>query len=300
VTALGRRTVEWLSNHESDFAITRSAKESIPWQVKPLAELVFLLTVLKRYGLASPALDRLSSAALVEANRFDWQELAAYDASAATGLAIVADFFQTMGQPAPFNIRYFNFLNGIDYFEGMDRLPYRDMDLAYTLARVVSPQYEARIAAWFASTAFGRRQHTVRYSIDDLYSLTHAVFYLTDVGFRSTETLLDPPMNSRLRCELPTLTGAMLRADNTDVLGELLLCWLLCGVELTQLNRLIFRHGLERMMEAATAEGAIAPNARIASEAKGGRATFAQLYHTTLVSAILFNLLDREEVYATC
>ena len=300
VTALGRRTVDWLSSHESDFAIRRSATESIPWQVKPLAELIFLLTVLKRHAFESRSLNRLGAAALSEASRFDWQELAAYDPSAATGLAIVADFFQTMGQPPPFDFQYFRLLNRIEYFEGMDRLPYRDMDLAYTLTRVISADYTQRIPTWFASTAFGRQQHTVRYSIDDLYSLTHAVFYLSDVGFRRTDTLLAPQENSRLRRELPTLTAAMLRADNTDVLGELMLCWLFCDVELNGLNRLIFRQALEQMMTAATTDGAIAPNARIAAQAKAGRATFAQLYHTTLVGAILFHLLEREEEYANC
>lgn len=300
VTALGRRTVDWLSKHASDFAITRTAAESIPWRVKPLVELTFLLTIFRRHGFQSHSLNRLSIAALAEAHRFDWQQLAAYDPSAATGLAVVADFFRTMGHPAPFDSRYFALLNSVDYFDGMDRLPYRDMDLAYTLTRVVSAEYEARIPNWFASTAFGRRQHTVRYSIDDLYSLTHAVFYLSDVGFRSTDTLLTPQANSRLLAELPTITGAMLRADNTDVLGELMLCWLFCGVELTALNRLVFRHALDQMMAAVTTEGAIAPNAHIAEQAKSGRATFAQLYHTTLVGAILFHLLDRNEIYALC
>jgi hypothetical protein len=171
------------------------------------------------------------------------------------------------------------------------------MDLAYNLGRIVSTEYEKEIPVWFRSTAFGRRQHIVRYSIDDVYSLTHAIFYITDLGLRAPDVLLDAETAARLRSELATLTGAMLRADNTDVLGELLLCWLFCGVERTGLNGIIFQQGLHVMM-AAEQDGAIAPTGKILRQAKAGEATFDQLYHTTLVGAFLFNLLWKTKTYA--
>jgi hypothetical protein len=297
VGQLGKRTIEWLCQHEDDFRIARAANSAVPWQVKPLAELMFLLTALKRHGLSSSSLDRLSLGALAEAGKFDWHELAAYDPSAATGMALVADFFHSQQQPAPFDERFFGFLNGIGYFEGMDRLPYRDMDLAYNLGRLVSSDYEKEIPIWFRSTAFGRRQHIVRYTIDDVYSLTHAIFYLTDLGLRAPDVLLDPETADRLRTELATLTGAMLRADNPDVLGELLLCWLFCDIERTPLNSAIFDQGLRQMMAAVT-DGAVAPTAKIFRRARTGQATFKQLYHTTLVGAFLFNLLSKRKSYA--
>lgn len=296
VARLGKRSIEWLCRHEDDFKISRAAN-AVPWQVKPIAELMFLLTALKRHGLRSSSLERLSEGALTEAGEFDWHELAAYDPSAATGMALVADFFHCQERPAPFDDRFFSFLNDVGYFEGMDRLPYRDMDLAYNLARVVSTDYEKEIPVWFRSTAFGRRQHIVRYSIDDVYSLTHAIFYLTDLGLRAPDTLLDVETAGRLRTELATLTGAMLRADNTDVLGELLLCWLFCGIQRTGLNGVIFAHGLRQMMAAAT-DGAVAPTAAIFRQTRAGEATFKQLYHTTLVGAFLFNLLAENKSYA--
>ena len=297
IARLGKHSIEWLCRHEDDFKIARAANDPVPWQVKPIAELMFLLTALKRHGLRSASLDRLSEGALTDAAKFDWHELAAYDPSAATGMALVADFFHCQERPAPFDDRFFSFLNDIGYFEGMDRLPYRDMDLAYNLARVVSTDYEKDIAVWFRSTAFGRRQHVVRYSIDDVYSLTHAIFYLTDLGLRAPDTLLDAETAERLRTELATLTGAMLRADNTDVLGELLLCWLFCGIERTGLNGIIFEHGLRQMMAAVT-DGAVAPTVAIFRQARAGEATFKQLYHTTLVGAFLFNLLSENKSYA--
>lgn len=298
IARLGKRTIGWLHAHENDFKIRRDNNAAVPWQVKPLAELMFLLTALNRHGVRNSSLDELSDSAALEANRFDWHELAAYDPSAATGMALVADFFRTIGRPEPFDSRFFGSLNQIEYFEGMDRLPYRDMDLAYNLARIVSPHYQQDIARWFRSTAFGRKQHVARYTIDDVYSLTHAIFYLADLGMRNPKELLDAATAARLRSELATLTGAMTRADNTDVLGELLMCWIFCGIEATPLNQIVFDHALHQMMAAVTADGAVAPTASIFHQAKEGKATFKQLYHTTLVGAFLFTLYSETNSYA--
>jgi hypothetical protein len=41
-----------LCRHEGDFKIARAANDPVPWQVKPIAELMFLLTALKRHGPA--------------------------------------------------------------------------------------------------------------------------------------------------------------------------------------------------------------------------------------------------------
>lgn len=293
-----RTALAWLHEHESDFQISRVNAKAIPWQVKPLAELLFLLAALERHGVHSALLDRLRDVALAAGKHFDWHELAAYDPSAATAIALVADCYRTFGHAAPFDDRFFEFLNHIGYFEGMDRLPYRDMDLAYNLGRVVSPDYERDIPRWFSATAFGRRQHSVRYTIDDIYSLTHAVFYITDLGHRPPESLLDSETANRLRAELVTLTAAMIRADNADVLGELLLCWIFCDVERNRLNQAILNHALYQMFAAVTKDGAVAPSATIFRQAKEGRATFKQLYHTTLVGAFLFTLLAETDLYA--
>lgn len=298
VARASKKTLSWLSDHESNFQISPAPTEPVPWHVKPLAELMFLLTAFKRHGLASRAVDQMSAGVLSEARAFDWHELAAYDPSAATGMTIVADFFNCFNQPVPFDTRFFGFMNQIDYFGGIDRLPYRHMDLLYNLGRIVSPQYENTLARWFDSTSFGRQQHIVRHTIDDLYSITHAVFYLTDLGLRKAECIVDSSMAARIRSELVTLTAAMIRADNTDVLGELMLCWLFCDVGTKGVNGLVFDRALQVMLSSVTAQGAVAPTAEAFRQSLSGKASFAKLYHTTLVGAFLFNLLSGSESYA--
>ena len=291
--SLAQANLGWLWTNKANFQISKEVDKEIPWRVKPVGELVFLLTTLNRHGLRCQTSARLAAYALEQASGFDWHELAAYDPSAATVLALIGEFFALEGQSPPFERPFFDFLERIRFFEGMDRLAYREMDFAYSLGRIGNSRYESSLATWFSSTAFGRRQQITRYNIDDLYSLTHAVFYLTDMGLRELEQFLDGDTTVRARSKLVALTAMMLRADNVDVLAELMLCWLFCRIEMSNLHRRIFDQGLVRLFVSATQEGAVAPTSKIHARAKTSQASFDELYHTTLVCALLFSLLRR-------
>ena len=298
VRHLGNRAFEWLWAHERDFRISHHANRALVWEIKPLVELIFLLSTLKRHGIQNQILDRLAARAIDEASTFDWHELAAFDPSAATALALVADLFSSYGRPLPFDDRFFSMLNDIGYFEGMDRLPYREMDLAHSLGRMGFPDCEKSLPKWFSSTAFGREQQITRYTVDDVYSLTHAIFYLTDMGMRPLDRFLAPPEVARVKAVVSTLSAVMLRGDNVDVLGELILCWLFCRIESSRLNDLILKQALRRVLAFTTRNGAVAPTLKACQMSKSGEASFAQLYHTTLVGALLYSLLSQKYPYA--
>lgn len=281
------RGLEWMWDRRDGFLITSTPEDDMPWEVKPLAELMFMLTVLRRNEFDYSLIDPLAEHAIKIADDFDWHQLAAYDPSAATPLALVAKFYEMEGRPVPFEETYFRFLNRIHFFDGMDRLPYRQMDFAYSLGLVGIKDYEQKIPTWFANTACGRGQHPARYSIGDLYSLTHAIFYLTDVGLEPTAAILDEETNLQMRRQLVSLTGMMVRGDNVDVLGELLLCCLMCGLDLRGRDGLIFRWALQSLEKCYCSDGSLPPTRALVRKAKEGKATFAELYHTTLVSVLL-------------
>ena len=291
--SLAHKGLEWLWANRGGFQITESKDGDMPWEVKPLVELMFLLTVLKRHGFRYPLMDPLTTFAIETANNFDWHQMAAYDPSAATPLALVATFYNTTGRPLPFEDTYFRYLTRIRFFEGMDRLPYRQMDFAYSLGVTGIHDYEPYLASWFENTAFGRRQHLARYSIGDLYSLTHAVFYLTDIGLQPSARHLDKETDLRLRRELIQLSAMMVRGDNIDVLGELLLCCLMCGMELGGHDGLIFRQALRFLEGWHFSDGSLPPTRAVFEKAKNGSADFASLYHTTLVSVLLYSFLRK-------
>ncbi len=266
--------------------------DSMPWRVKPLGELMFLVLVLQRHRIQVKRTRPLAEFVAREVERFDWHMLAGYDPSAATPLAMLADFAAIQVRTAPFERSHFENLLVTGYFNGMDRVPYRDMDLAYSLWRIGLEASPDVMEPMFAATAFGRKQHLARYSIDDIYSLTHALFYLTDIGQRPLDETLDPSLAGRLRRELVALTAIMIRADNVDVLGELLLNWMFCGLKADALEQKIFDAGVERVLGALTPSGALPSTHRSRRRALAGEAGFHELYHTTLVGALMFSLLD--------
>jgi hypothetical protein len=294
-----RRVQRWLIGNAEGFAICRNEGSvaikgnPVPWRIKQLSELMLFLIIVARHEASHKRLGVLERFALDEARKFDWHELAAFDPAAATPLALVLEFFEFHGREAPFEIEYFRQLEVSGYFAGMDRLPYREMDIAYALSRTGRPAAAEHLPHLFADTCFGRGQLIPRYSVDDIYSLTHSIFYLTDVGCRSVDRMLPPEMLLRLRSELIALTVAMLRYDNLDVLGELLLCWIMCGFVPQGNERAIFEAGLTRMMQGVTADGAVPPTSTARHRFVKGDIGFADVYHTTLVAGILFALASK-------
>ncbi|HEY4083137.1 MAG TPA: hypothetical protein VGM81_20830 [Burkholderiaceae bacterium] len=293
--------LNWLESHgpsfridaNAGFAATVAGAHALPWQVKPLTELLFLLLVFKRHDLHDKRLRELNEFVLQEAASFDWHALLAYDPSAATPLAMITDFFLLHVRPPPFETEHFDALLGMHYFLGVDRVPYRDMDLAYSLWRLGHAKAMDGAGPLFAETAFGKAQRLARYSIDDIYSLTHAIFYLTDLGHRRLSETIDPKTEARLRRDLIALTAVMLRADNCDVLGELLLGWRFCRLQVAPHEEAIFQAGVDRIIASMMPDGSVPSTARGHERALARKALFTELYHTTLVSALLLSMLER-------
>lgn len=286
---VGVNSLEWLWTHRDGFRIENSSGKEVPWQVKPLIELIFLLIVLKRNGHESLRTTQLTCFAIDTAKNFDWHQFAAYDPSAGGPIALIRQLFQMENEPIPFEDDYFTFLLKAQFFEGMDRLPFRQMDYIYSMKAANVSGYDINLEILFSNTAFGRKQHLARYSIDDIYSLTHAIFYLSDVGIQPDTPALDNAMSARMRCDLVSLTAMMVRGGNMDVLGELLICWLMCKVERTD----IFTQAIHFLQTHINSDGSLAPTTRIFEKSKAGNASFDDLYHTTLVSALLFALLTK-------
>ena len=126
--------MNWLARHGERFSLEVQNREfagktvEMPWRIKPLGELILLVRVLERHGIEGAALATLRAAALDYAREFDWHLLGAFDASAASPLAMVLEFFEAHGVEGTLERDYVSQLSSFGYFEGMDRIPYRSMD----------------------------------------------------------------------------------------------------------------------------------------------------------------------------
>ncbi|WP_427454818.1 DUF6895 family protein [Litorimonas sp. WD9-15] len=293
-------TLGWLINNFESFTINSNRNfsaggdDGMPWHVKPIGELLFLMMVLQRNGLRTRKMAALSLKIKKEVDSFDWHQIAGFDPSSATPMAMIADFYKMNKWPLPYEWSYFENVQASGYLAGMDRVPYREMDLDYSLWRIGLVDDTDALVKAFSQTAFGRSQSLPKYSVDDIYSLTHAVFYLSDVGQRNVPELIGEALSSRLNATLVELALIMTRADNVDVLGEVLLNWLLLDIPRTGLNKTVFQAGLNRVLANMAPDGSVASTQYSYKRAIQGDAAFHELYHTTLVVTLLLHILGRK------
>lgn len=299
VSAAGDRCCAWLIANRESFRLNVDGEDQkilgndVPWRVKPIMELAFFLLIMSRQDVRFKYRRELTGFVLEEAKQFDWHELARYDPSSGSPLSLVADFFAVNGVQPPFELALFDALVDFGFFDGMDRLPYRELEFNYAIARLKKVDVSAELHEAFGRTAFGRSHSLARYSLDDTYSLTHALFYLTDLGLRPIVGKDDRTEVQRLHRTLIALIAMMVRADHGDVLGELLICWIMCGFVATAMDQLVLDAGMNRMLWLLTREGAVPPTTSVRTRLLEDRAGFAEVYHTTLVAAILFRLAAR-------
>lgn len=292
--------MNWLARHSERFSLQVQNREfagktvEMPWRIKPLGELILLVRVLERHGMEGAALAKLRTAALSYAQDFDWHLLGAFDASAASPLAMVLEFFEAHGVDGTLERDYVSQLSSFGYFEGMDRIPYRSMDVIYSLGTVgFGPGPEAFMKQ-FTLTSYGKTQLIPRFSFDDMYSLTHAVFYITDFGHDRIEDKLNRGEVARLRVTLARLIAVLLRADNRDILGELLLCWIFCRFPVEGYEQPLIDRAFARIDSLRCSGGAVAPTEEAFADERAEPGQFRKLYHTTLVAAMLYGLWSKE------
>lgn len=112
------------------------------------------------------------------------------------------------------------------------------------------------------------------------------------MGVHSIDDILDAPTCERMRKSIVSLAVAIARGGNIDVLGELLLCWIWIDAPLTNNNLVIFKQLLTHITHHQVDNGAIAPNMRVFQNASSGHSTVLSLYHTTMVSSVLFHMVE--------
>lgn len=293
--------LDWLVLHLETFSVASQSRElegqdvELAWRIKPLGELILLVRVLERNGVDAAALPELRDAVLRYTAEFDWHLLGASNAAGASPLAMVLELFEAHGMKGSLERDYVAQLIAFDYFEGMDRIPYRMMDVLYSFDLAGFDMDAEDFKDQFAQTSFGKHQLLPRFSFDDMYSLTHAVFYLTDFGQADISKYLDEAEIARLRTVLARLMVVLLRVDNRDILGELLLCWRFCNFRSDANERHIIDRSFARIEEMRCASGAIAPTEKAFADEISEPGQFRKLYHTTLVCGMLFGLWGDEQ-----
>jgi hypothetical protein len=169
----------------------------------------------------------------------------------------------------------------------VERIPYRQLDLIHFLHLVGEERRAPSFADVFPRTLLAGRPNVVELKDDDVYAVTHALFYMTDFGLRRADWAdsFDVSDAAGLVC---TLMRRYHSLGNADLMAELIASSLCLGVSDSAETDEAWRF----LREAQQPDGRIAGPRGFVDEARaeelGGPAyrDWITSYHTTMVAAL--------------
>lgn len=287
------RCVSWINRFTSDFDISDPSKAMSREAIKSLSELALVLSIIGRNKAQCRKTSALTRTVWALVDQAEWQQVAAYDPTSVSLLGNVGHLSRLTGKEPPFEPDQFQMVRRMRSDDRFLQTPHRQMDLAYSSNWAGDLTIGDDLRRHLQQSVFGRGTPPVCYSLNDVYALTHAVFYLTDLGAVPAPDTLSADERARLHRELIQLTVVFLRGDNLDILGELLMCWLMTGVAATPAHKRIFAAGLQRIAVSQADDGAVPPKLGVRADGMTDATVFSVFYHTTLVVLALGCLLRK-------
>lgn len=299
IERFGQQALAWLCDQKHLFSPNYTSSLCYQllinpaFEIKPSTELVFLWNLLK-------CTDWYEDVRVRTLGNFiaSWQpeDVLAMAQNTPGGIMLLANlaFFEsikTKGRSSRYRTALEKMLRqGILCSVGNSIAPFRLLDIAYSLGRV-GVAYE--LPNWhelYVQTIAAKAKGLAYLSNYDLYSITHTIFYLTDMGQRTADDVIQG--SSQRLCELvQKLLGVVLRDKDWDLTAEFLLCWSFLGIPL---NSVMCEVAWQQLVLAQLADGAVpSPSFDPAAEDQNkGNVTlsetgyrFFNCYHTTLVAA---------------
>lgn len=180
------------------------------------------------------------------------------------------------------------------YATAVEQVPFRGMDLRHMLDcggfKHKLPSYD-QLYQW---TLLSKTPPLFYLTDDDVYCITHTLFYLGDFGFRPIDAIPEEQL-PKVRWMIGSLLGIYLRMRNWDLVAELLLC---CRC-LRWSPPFIFKTAFDALLDAQLQDGSV-PGPTFSkkeiqplNEFEQRIYCFKQNYHTTLVSALVCFLSDQ-------
>lgn len=287
---IGNTAMDWVINNLEYFDLQHNISNSFRWHLKTYVELVFLSNYLIRTSLwkHDSRLDIIIDFIKDTWEKSNLTELIHRDPDGLAGLAILAEFAREINyqdNSLSFTLEKFRRFN---YIELLKKIPFRMMDLKYSLERAGIESNLPSYKSLYNQTVAGKRASIPYMSTMDIYSVTHTIFYLTDMGNRPIEQILTTKEKLYLQKLVLQLLSVSLRQKNLDTAGELIMCCRFLDISKeNESNRLLFQTFWDLLKYSQMAEGSIPsptyqPNNEEYSESEN-EYIFKHCYHSTLV-----------------
>lgn len=172
------------------------------------------------------------------------------------------------------------------YITATERLPYSMVELSYMIHRIDSRNTSFGFDLSYCRTLFYKNPPVLFMQAADVYALTHAIFYLTDFGYKKINKLTQRKM-LEIHWTIAILIGLYLRVRDWDLLGELLIC---CYC-LNWFPYPFYENARNNLLNVQRSDGTIPHIDNGKSDKNDSEESnkdyFEQNYHSTLVTAML-------------
>jgi hypothetical protein len=172
------------------------------------------------------------------------------------------------------------------YLRSIEMVPYRILDRQYFLWKSGYLRRESNWQQLYRNTILGRSRNVVYLDQDAAYSITHTLFYLTDLGSRPPAITVSEV--KRVTRIVECLLVHYWRLGNWDLVGELLI-----NLNCLGMHQSLFWRGASRaFLQAWRGDGAVPANGVGERELASGQGLardtriFPVCYHTTLVGML--------------
>jgi hypothetical protein len=288
------RALSWLAQHLGYFnPLKYTEMLKLDLAIKASAELALLCD----YALGQRAgreADYEQLASFLWSEVFCANEVRDYLLTAELGL-LTFNFYASLRQCGYRDEDYERRLRALldeGYVLASERIPTRDLDFIHSLQKLGFEYSREDASQTYAKSLLSRHPSLYPLTTDDIYAITHVIFFVTDFG-RMPGGFSEGDVGY-LSASLPRLLRYYLRKHNWDLVAELIIC--LQAVGLSRVPE--YDHALGLLLSAQADDGSFPgpigdEGGRLWGEAKevAKSATdswqrFHDNYHTTLVSII--------------
>lgn len=272
----------WLAAHRSDFRWSVADAASRGARLRAFGELIGILTACKRHAAPCAEAAQLDEFALSIVEELDWESQLIRDPRFIVAVLTVAEFLEASGRDSS-RMRAIvqrSLLTGV--IDALDVVPYRALEIEHLLVRARFVPRPRRRFGNALREAFSRLDKPLPlFTVQDMYALTHIVFYICDDGKRDAGVVA-PWEVARLRRLVDISTGLALIDDDPDLIAEMILAHAFLGPA----DSWLVSTGFSRVLARRAAGGAIP-----AGGASGDN-EFLGCYHPTLMWAYACTVLS--------
>jgi hypothetical protein len=299
---IGDLSFNWIVKNLEYFDVNHSINKNLRVELKTFIELVFLTNYLTRTTIWKKD-NRLNDIILfiktiLENQKFE--EIVISDPDGLPGIAILEEFIILNSYEG----RSFNHLlrkyREYKITTSFQKIPFRLMDLKYSYERANIDSNLPSYSTLYSQTVAGKEAPVPYLNTMDIYSITHVIFYLTDMGFRLIDKYLTLDQQKHLHTLVRKSLATSIRHNNLDTMSELLMCSSFLNIDE---NNILYKSSWEYLYNSQKPEGNVPSPTffdnkyNFLNDSKEN--VFINCYHTTLVvlGAVTSWLSNKKEDY---